>query len=56
MAAGSLTAGPVLLVPSCGALPPVVADAIRASGADAVVALGSAGAVCDDVLAQAAAR
>jgi len=55
VAGGTLTAGPVLLVPSCGELPEVVAQAIRDSGAGAVVALGSAGAVCDDMLARAGA-
>lgn len=54
LAAGTLTDGPVLLVPSCGDLPPVVADTVRALDPDAVVALGGQGAVCEAMLRHAA--
>lgn len=50
---GALTAGPILLVPSCGTLPAEVAAEIRRLGADRVVALGGARTVCDDMLRQA---
>ena len=50
LAAGSLTDGPVVLVPSCGDIPVVIANAIRALDPDAVTALGGDGAVCDDML------
>ena len=53
VAGGALTDGPVLLVPTCGDLPQVVADEIERLGEDRVVALGGAGAVCDDLLAEA---
>ncbi|CAN5123608.1 hypothetical protein BH20ACT8_BH20ACT8_12940 [soil metagenome] len=54
LAAGSLTDGPILLVPSCGDLPPVVADAVRALDPDELVALGGQGAVCQAMLRHAA--
>jgi putative cell wall-binding protein len=56
VAAGALTAGPVLLVPSCGDVPRAVRDEIRRLDAREVVALGGPGAVCDATLDQAAAR
>lgn len=54
LAAGTLSDGPVLLVPSSGELPGVVAEEIARLAPDEVVALGGAAAVGDDVLAQAA--
>lgn len=55
VASGSLTDGPVLLVPSCGELPPETAAYLGEVDTDEVVALGGAAAVCDDLLAAAAA-
>ncbi len=55
LAGGSLTRGPVLLVPGCGDLPRVVADEVERLGVDTVVVLGGTAAVCDDILDQAAA-
>jgi putative cell wall-binding protein len=55
VAAGTLTDGPVVLVPACGDVPPVVADAIRALDPNDVIALGGPSAVCDGMLSQAAA-
>lgn len=52
IASGSLTRGPVLLVPSCGTVPAMVLDEVRRLGAARIVALGGTGAVCDDVVAQ----
>lgn len=54
MAGGSLIDGPVLLVPSCGAVPQVVVDEVTRLAPGRVVALGSVGAVCDQVLSGAA--
>ena len=56
VAAGALTDGPVLLVPSCGALPEPVAAELRRLAVDRVVALGGPAALCDDLLAAAAAE
>jgi hypothetical protein len=53
LAGGSLTRGPVLLVPGCGALPDVVRDEIRRLDATRVIGLGGGAAVCDDMLRQA---
>lgn len=53
VAGGSLVDGPVLVVPSCGALPDVVAAEIRRLDPSEVVALGGTAAVCDDLLAAA---
>ncbi|MEE8601775.1 cell wall-binding repeat-containing protein [Euzebya tangerina] len=53
VAGGALTAGPILLVPSCGVLPGVVADEIARLHPDRVVALGGEAAVCQDLLDQA---
>lgn len=55
LAGGVLTNGPILLVPSCGQLPTVVAAEIRRLGPARVIALGGSAAVCDAVL-EAAAR
>ncbi len=55
VAAGSLTDGPVLLVPSCGELPAPVAAELGRLEPGEVVALGGASAVCDALLADAAA-
>ncbi len=52
--AGTLTDGPVLLVPSCGELPDVVAEAIERLEPTTVTALGGRAAVCDDLLDDAA--
>lgn len=52
LAGGSLSRGPVLLVPKCGAVPAVVKQEVRRLGAGEVVALGGSGAVCDAVLAE----
>lgn len=46
--------GPILLVPPCGPLPPVVAQEIDRVDPDRVVALGGTAAVCDDLLSTAA--
>jgi putative cell wall-binding protein len=54
LAAGSLSDGPVLLVPSCGAVPEPVRSTVAALDPDEVVALGGGGAVCDAMLAAAA--
>lgn len=54
LAAGSLTAGPVILVPTSGKLPAVVTQTIAAINPAKVVALGGPGAVSDAVLSQAA--
>lgn len=50
VAAGGLDDGPVLLVPTCGALPDAVADEVERLAPDRVVALGSPDAVCDQLL------
>lgn len=55
VAGGVLTDGPILLVPSCGAMPPVVAAEIARLDPVEVVALGGPGAVCDAILEAAAA-
>lgn len=54
VAGGSLTDGPVLLVPSCAPVPQVVRDAVARHRPDRVVALGGRGAICDQVLRDAA--
>lgn len=54
LVAGALSDGPVLLVPSCGALPAAVADEIRRLGAREVFALGGPGSVCQEILDAAA--
>lgn len=55
LVAGTLTDGPILLVPSCGTLPAEVAEEIRRLAAQEVIALGGPRAVCDQTLAAAAA-
>lgn len=54
LASGSLSDGPVLLVPSCDALPQVVIDELDRLDPARVVALGGPSAVCDAVLVEAA--
>lgn len=56
VAGGSLTRGPILLVPSCGTLPPPVAEELRRLKVTEVFALGGTAAVCDGMLAAAAAQ
>ncbi|MBW3662616.1 MAG: cell wall-binding repeat-containing protein [Actinobacteria bacterium] len=52
---GTLTTGPILLVPTCGDLPPGVgAEISRVAPSQAVVALGRELAVCPEMLEQAA--
>jgi len=53
---GSLTRGPILLVPSCGELPTAVKAEIDRLDPVKVVALGGPDAVCEDILDQAVAR
>lgn len=55
LAAGSLTGGPVLLVPSCGELPAAVAGEVARLDPAEVVALGGVTAVCQQLLDVAAA-
>jgi putative cell wall-binding protein len=55
VAGGVLTNGPILLVPSCGALPTAVRDEIRRVDPDRVVALGGTSAVCAQMLRDGAA-
>ena len=55
VAAGSLTDGPVVLVPSCGELPDSVASLLGDLDPLQVIALGGPSAVCDDILDAAAA-
>jgi Tol biopolymer transport system component/putative cell wall-binding protein len=50
VAAGTLTDGPILLVPSCGAAPRSVVDETARLDPARVVALGGTGAVCDAML------
>lgn len=50
VAAGTLTDGPILLVPSCGSVPRSVVDETARLKPARVVALGGTGAVCDAVL------
>lgn len=52
--AGSLTGGPLLLVPGCDLLPTVVAREIARLGPSRVMAIGGPAAVCTDVLLEAA--
>lgn len=53
VAAGALKRGPVLLVPTCGELPAVVAEEIGRLHPHRVVALGGPGAICEEMLDQA---
>jgi hypothetical protein len=54
LAGGALTDGPILLVPSCGAVPDVVKSEIDRLDPDEVLALGGPAAICDATLAEAA--
>lgn len=54
VAGGSLTAGPVLLVPQCGGVPDPVALEIDRLDPETITALGGDAAVCEDTLQQAA--
>ena len=54
LAGGALTDGPILLVPACGDIPVAVTDEIDRLDPDDVIALGGPGAICDQVLADAA--
>lgn len=53
LAAGALPDGPILLVPSTGALPGAVAEAIEFLDPDSVVAIGGTGAIDEGILDQA---
>ncbi len=55
LAAGTLDGGPLLLVPSCGAVPQVVLDEVARVAPLDVVALGGDSAICPEVLAAVAA-
>jgi putative cell wall-binding protein len=55
LAGAGLAAGPVLLVPPCGSLPGAVRQEITRLAPDRVLALGGPDAVCDALLAEAAA-
>lgn len=50
LAGGSLTRGPVLLVPPCGPIPGAVLDEVRRLQPAKVIALGGTAAVCEQVL------
>nr|WP_269813260.1 cell wall-binding repeat-containing protein [Ornithinimicrobium sediminis] len=54
LVAGSLTDGPVLLVPRCSGVPASVSAEIARLAPEEVVALGGPAAVCDETLAAAA--
>lgn len=54
LAGGSLTTGPILLVPQCDGVPTVVANEIARLDPETVTALGGGAAVCDDTLTEAA--
>lgn len=54
VAGGVLTDGPILLVPSCGDLPGLVAEEIGRLAPDGITALGGDAAICDDIVIQAA--
>lgn len=53
LAARSLEGGPVLLVPSCGRLPSVVAEELARLSPETIVPLGGQRAVCDDMVEEA---
>jgi zinc D-Ala-D-Ala carboxypeptidase len=55
LAAGTLSDGPVLLVPRCGAVPDAVGTELARLSPAAVLALGGPSAVCDELLATAGA-
>ena len=50
LAAGALTDGPVLLVPSCGRLPQPVQQALASLDPDQVIGLGGEAAICSGLL------
>lgn len=50
LAGGTLTDGPVLLVPRCSAIPPAVVQEIGRLDPQRVIALGGTAAICNDVL------
>lgn len=54
LAGGTLSRGPILLVPQCGSVPEVVKAEVRRLGATEIVALGGPGAICDSVLTEVA--
>lgn len=54
LAAGALVDGPVLLVPSCGDLPPAITNRVDDLDPSRVLALGGPGAICDAVVERAA--
>ncbi len=54
LSGGVLTNGPILLVPQCGTLPPVVRAEIARLDPGRVTALGGPAAVCDQILGEAA--
>ena len=54
VAGGSLTDGPILLVPTCGDLPDATAAELARLGSNDVIALGGSAAICDNLLNQAA--
>lgn len=56
LSGGSLTDGPVLLVPSCGGLPEVIGAAIERLDPREVIALGGTNAVCPQILQAASTR
>lgn len=55
LSGGTLTTGPILLVPQCDTIPAVVVEEIERVAPDRVVALGGVDAVCEQVLEDAAA-
>lgn len=54
VAGGMLTDGALLLVPQCGDLPSAVGQRLRALAPQSIVPLGGEGAICSDLVAQAA--
>lgn len=54
LAAGVLTDGPILLVPSCSGVPSTVASEVNRINPSTVIALGGTNAVCDATLTSAA--
>lgn len=54
VASGTLNDGPVVLTPSCGAVPAAVRDVMTDLAPDSVVALGGPAAICDQMLRDAA--
>lgn len=53
---GIITTGPILLIPSCGDLPPSVGNEISRLSPERVIGFGGPVALCDAILAQAAQR